>query len=160
MKYQKFPEGMPAAGRLLFGSRYDSSGCLLWQRAVLTARMGYGVLNYGGKVVYAHRLSYEVFKGPIPEGMLVCHSCDVPACINPDHLWLGTQKENVLDCCKKGRNSRNAGEAHSRLKLTDAEAVLIHDDPRDALTISKEYGITRSHVYHIKARKTRTYLWS
>lgn len=64
---------------------------------------GYGLLSVKGQHWSAHRLSYHVHKGPIPKGMLVCHSCDVRNCVNPDHLWLGTNDDNQLDAWKKGR---------------------------------------------------------
>jgi HNH endonuclease len=85
--------------------RSDPNACWLWPATF--NRQGYGVLFYGGKpqrVLKAHRLSYELFVGPIPPGMDVCHRCDVPACINPMHLWIGTRGENIRDAVRKGRH--------------------------------------------------------
>lgn len=65
---------------------------------------GYGVLRISGKSTLAHRAAYELLIGKIPAGMQVNHTCDNPACINPSHLWIGTQIENVIDCIKKGRH--------------------------------------------------------
>lgn len=75
--------------------------CWLWTGNKLPH--GYGL--FGGKTShrYAHRYSYAKFKGPIPDGMFVCHQCDEPSCVNPDHLFLGTQKTNMEDCSKKDR---------------------------------------------------------
>lgn len=81
-----------------------NSGCWLWIR--YQNKDGYGKLNVGNKVRFSHRVSYEIYKGSIPKGMNVCHKCDTPACINPDHLWLGTQRENIIDMFKKGRAIR------------------------------------------------------
>jgi len=83
----------------------DVNGCWIWTGD--KNKKGYGRLtvqsNNIKKKVRAHRVSYEVYNGPIPQGMLVCHSCDIPSCINPQHLWLGTAKENAADCKAKGR---------------------------------------------------------
>lgn len=74
---------------------------------------GYGAFQLGGKLHTAHRASYMLHKGPIPEGMFVCHSCDVKRCVNPDHLWVGDQVANMQDCIRKGRHSH--GEIHSEI---------------------------------------------
>ena len=80
---------------------------------------GYGIFNYD-KSRLAHRASYSLFKGDIPDGMNVCHKCDNPQCTNPDHLFLGTQKDNLADMTRKGRrvNAAPKGERHGRAKLT------------------------------------------
>lgn len=78
------------------------SGCWIWNGSI--NNKGYGQLN--GK--YAHRVSYELVKGPIPEGMYLLHSCDVPCCVNPAHLRPGTQKDNMRDAAERGRIARGA----------------------------------------------------
>lgn len=80
-----------------------NSGCWLWQGN--TTKKGYGRLG-GGQ---AHRMSWTAFRGTIPEGMCVLHRCDNRACVNPDHLWLGTQIDNINDCVNKGRNRSSRG---------------------------------------------------
>lgn len=84
--------------------------CWIWSGA-LNSR-GYGSMVYNGKSVSAHRFAYEHFVGPIPKGMFVCHSCDLPKCVNPDHLWVGTAYENNWDCIRKGRSVQSAGNPH------------------------------------------------
>lgn len=86
------------------------TGCWLWPAC--RSPMFYGtVLRYiNGKSVKSmvHRTSYEVFVGPIPKGLLVCHKCDVRKCFNPEHLFVGTHKDNMQDAARKGRTARNA----------------------------------------------------
>ena len=76
------------------------TGCWIWTRSKCR---GYGRISYNGTGKMAHRISWEIHCGPIPEGMLVLHKCDVPACVNPEHLFLGTYKDNTQDAIKKGR---------------------------------------------------------
>ena len=68
-------------------------------------KSGYGKIKYQQKYYSVHRLIYEYYKGDIPDGLFVCHTCDNPSCMNPDHLFLGTCKENIRDSVKKGRHS-------------------------------------------------------
>lgn len=89
------------AERLQRLSEPDRNGCVLWTGAV--NNVGYGKITIGGRSIGAHRASYEVAKGSIPDGMHVMHLCDVPRCINPSHLSLGTSSENALDRERKGR---------------------------------------------------------
>lgn len=97
------------------------SGCWEWNGY---KRNGYGRTTTGSRkdgtrrTVSAHRLSYELYKGKIPDGMEVCHKCDNPCCINPEHLFLGTRQDNIDDREKKGRNVVFVGEEQPRAKLT------------------------------------------
>lgn len=81
----------------------DPSGCILWQG--WKNHRGYGEASYRNKTWLLHRLIYTIKVGPIPRGMHVCHRCDVRNCINSDHLWLGTQRQNLLDMVAKGRHN-------------------------------------------------------
>jgi len=87
--------------------------CWLWTGA-LNSR-GYGCFSIDRKSKLAHRYSYEIYKGEIPKGMYVCHACDVPNCVNPDHLWLGTASDNIKDMFKKDRQgSSNRQKTHCK----------------------------------------------
>lgn len=124
------------------------TGCWIWQRWI---RHGYGAISVNDKSIRAHRFSWELFRGPIPCGLCVLHKCDVPRCVNPDHLVLGTQQENMSDRCKKGRTI--CGEAHYKAKLTDSQILLIRSDDRTNKLIANDYGVTNALVSRIRLRQ-------
>lgn len=93
-----------------------TSTCWLWTGALNTA--GRGILRVNYQTKQAHRLSFERHKGPIPDGMCVCHTCDVGNCVNPNHLWLGTHQENMTDMANKGRSTR--GMSFNKQRKIDA----------------------------------------
>lgn len=99
---RKTPPTKPLSDRLLSRVRIDNeTGCWIWTGAI--SGFGYGVIWSRKGLIRAHRASWMIFKGEIPAGMCVLHSCDVPRCVNPGHLWIGTKRENSLDMAKKGR---------------------------------------------------------
>lgn len=124
------------------------TGCWLWTAA--TIRDGYGKLQYKGKTQRAHRLSYQVFVGPIPDGLCVLHSCHTPSCINPSHLRAGTHQDNMDDRGGAGRNVR--GERHSLAKLTTADALEVGRMLREGKTqkfIADRFGVSQKIVWNI-----------
>jgi hypothetical protein len=88
-----------------------TGGC--WEWSAATRLCGYGVLNVLGRTVDAHRISWELHYGPIPRGMVVCHRCDNPPCVRPDHLFLGTKRDNTHDMLRKGRG-KNGTHSYGR----------------------------------------------
>lgn len=132
------------------------TGCHIWT-GCKNCENGYGKIRFNGKMVYAHRLTYELQTGiKIPEGMDICHHCDNRACVNFEHLFLGTRKENMEDCFRKGRQSKHArpkGEKNGQSKLTEEEVIQIRSDPRSLRRIAIEYGISTSLVFQIKRRE-------
>lgn len=99
-----------------------TDSCWLWRGCV--HYLGYGVTSVGGKQVRAHRLAWTYANGPIPDGLLVRHKCDVPLCVNPDHLLLGTYADNAADMVSRGRQAK--GDRNGR--STHPESVLRGDD--------------------------------
>ena len=103
----------------LYVSPEPNTGCHLWDGTV--ARDGYGGLRINNKTVKAHRLSYELSKGPMPPNLCACHICDVRICVNPDHIFLGTRADNLREMFRKDRGYR---------KLTDSVRAAIVKDQR------------------------------
>jgi HNH endonuclease len=114
---------VPIKQRLADAAKLDpETGCLVWQRYIGTH--GYGVLQITGGQKLAHRLAWETSNGPIPDGLYVCHRCDRRACINVDHMFLGTPTDNARDMIRKGRNASlvpRSGEDHPGSKLSEED---------------------------------------
>ncbi len=132
-----------------------NSGCHLWLGC---GNHGYGDLRWNGRSERAHRLAWINAFGAIPEGLLVCHRCDVRACINPAHLFLGTHAENNADRDQKNRQRSVAGTLSGNAKLTDAQVWAIRNDKRFQREIAAAYGISRQAVGCIKRRETWAHL--
>ena len=142
-----------------FHERYainPQTGCWIWQGSHYWH--GYGACSrplFGEG--YAHRWSWAIHHGPIPADMHVLHRCDVRNCVNPDHLFLGTQKDNMDDMRRKNRDARKGpdGEAAHCAVLTDEIVHIIRKDSRPAALLAVEYGVTRGTIS--KARRGATW---
>lgn len=139
--------------------RPDLGPCWLWTRAKAVAG-GYGIFGPSFKRVYrAHRFSWTVVHGPIPAGMFICHHCDNPPCVRPDHLFLGTNQENMRDCADKGRSKLDPqrGEAHHSATVTERQVRDIRRRYAQSQTpkvISKELGVSYRATWCIVHRLT------
>lgn len=126
--------------------------CWVWSGP--TRRAGYGVLYFHKHRVPAHRLSWELHNGPIPDGLFVCHSCDNPPCCNPYHLFLGKAVDNVRDMDAKGRRVRMgfSGETNHAAKLTEPQVLEIRRrfaQGEQQAALAKEYGVTQTHMRRV-----------
>lgn len=137
----------------------DDNGCWIWQKT--RSRNGYGTFAFGGgKNGRAHRVSFMAFNGPIPGGLDVCHRCDVRACVNPDHLFLGTRSENILDASRKNRVSRwhqKKGAEHPSAKLTDDDVKSILDQlcrGEAKASIARKFGVSDRSILLISRGDT------
>ena len=128
-------------------------GCWLWQGAT-NGRYG-RICAFGnhGSPAGAHRVAWLLVHGPIPPGLFVCHRCDKPLCVNPDHLFLGTQIENMADCGAKGRHVK--GELHARAKVTAAQVIEIrqrHNEGTKQNALAREFGVCTTLISRVVRR--------
>lgn len=116
---------------------------------------GYAMTSFKNKNFRAHRASWIIHFGEIPKGMFVCHKCDNPICSNPNHLFLGTAKDNMNDCKTKGRNNYapSKGEKNGLSKLTDDLVKEILSNKEGSRSLAKRLGIGQRHVNLIRQRK-------
>lgn len=128
-----------------------TSSCWLWIAGKNSD--GYGMINFQGKTFLAHRASWEFYKSEIPKKMLVCHKCDQPSCINPEHLFLGTQAENMFDMkIKNRRKNICCDENNGRAKLTKEKAMLIRKRKEQKIPvaiIANEFDVAKTTIYRI-----------
>lgn len=127
------------------------SGCILWLGTLNTS--GHGRIQVDGKKTYVHRLFYERAHGPIPSGLNVCHRCDVRSCVNPEHLFVGTQADNMGDCSAKGRSAK--GFKLPQTKLSGQQISMILKDRRLHREIAADFGISQGYVTSLKSSGSR-----
>lgn len=135
----------------------SESGCWIWTGWQVGKRYGKfwsKLPGQDGKHVLAHRYSYARFVGEIPHGASVCHKCDVPLCVNPDHLWLGSHHDNMADMVAKGRHvPPKRGEENHSAKLLEREVLSIFAAHGRHKDIAAPYGVSASTVGRIKSGK-------
>jgi len=130
------------------------SGCIMW--TAYCKPNGYGQFFANGRHIYAHRFSYENhYKIPIPEGAVVCHKCDNPGCVNPEHLFLASQAGNNADAIRKKRNAWS-----KRPILTQDQRREVYFLIKECIPVRevmKKYGISKSSCYNIFNKESSTH---
>lgn len=139
----------------------DHDGCWPWTKGVKVTRCGHrrGVFNAGGAHHFAARFAYVIAHGLIPVGMLVCHTCDNPICVRPSHLFLGTHRDNAIDCLTKGRHPSQTGthnvargQLHPCAKLTAEQVAEIRNTWSPGYgkgRLAKTYGVSLGAIKSI-----------
>lgn len=149
-----------------YWSRVEKSddGCWIWCGS---RSSGYGTMGWGGQSKRATHIAVFLRDGKWPpKGLFVCHSCDNPPCVNPDHLWVGTIQENNADRDRKGRQvphlvpieARARGEAHGSVILTKDQVLFIRSSPEDYSALARRFGVSKSTTRLAKLGKTWKHL--
>jgi len=157
-----------ARNRLALNTEVQASGCWTWTGAVTGE--GYGSLRFNGTGWKAHRLCYLAYRGQIPHGLCVCHTCDNRVCINPDHLWIGTNQENAQDMGRKGRTGlqrhpeqaklirmKQIGEQHPQAKLTNEAVRAIRKQVlagKRTHEIANQYGVSQDTISRVGKKES------
>ena len=140
--------------RIYRNSLTTENGCWEWTGST---RHGYGRITVGSRrdgpraYMSTHRYSWEVHYGEIPAGMYVCHKCDNRRCVNPDHLFLGTAKDNAADRESKGRNNHVVGERIGTSKLKVGDINVIRNSSLPSRVIASEYGVNKSTILDVRS---------
>lgn len=152
------PTGLKINRRSTLKEAFDNgyavagSGCWLWCASVNPT--GYGVLTYRRKRYLAHRVSHMLSHGPIRRGMQVNHKCDVPRCVNPAHLYLGTQKQNIADMLKRGRTYRKGESAHGIRKLSTKDVLAIRSRKEKPHVVASIYGVSYQTINDVRSGRS------
>lgn len=168
---------LPSFAERLWPFVVKTDACWLWQGRC--NNMGYGLVRRGTETILAHRLAYELTVGPIPPGLRCLHRCDVPLCCNPDHLWIGTMRDNTRDMYAKQRDGKHThpesiargdrsgprvhpekmarGERHFRAKLTAVQVLEIRRlravEQWDYKRLAAHFGVSKAAIENIVYRR-------
>ena len=136
----------PITVERFFNKVSKTDSCWIWTGA--KGHFGYGVIRINNKLIYAHRVSFLIEYGIIPNDLCVLHTCDNPVCVNPKHLFLGTKNDNIKDCVSKNRQYQ--GRKHHSAKLTEIDVLCIRAlyawSKFDQYEIASEFGVTQGLV--------------
>lgn len=147
------PNGTTIADRLTRYSCRATNGCLEWTGSC--AEFGYGVMTVDGRPRGVHVLSWELHKGPVPPGLYVLHRCDNPPCFDHEHLFLGTQAENMADMVTKGRSLPGELNGNSRLTAGDVQEIRVLIDAGHSMrSIAPKFLVTRTTIRDIRRGRT------
>lgn len=132
----------------------DPRECWEWQ-GIITVH-GYGRMKVRRKMLAAHRIAFEVFHGPIPDGHHVCHRCDNRRCVNPCHLFAGTAKDNVIDAMKKGRHPHGVTHGHARLRPEEVVAIrrMYAAGGVTMKQLGAKFGVDKNQIIQIVHRRS------
>jgi len=128
--------------RFAFNGKRAESGCLEWSGKL--QKTGYARTKYEGAPQMVHRVAWQITNGPIPIGLFVLHKCDNRKCFEISHLFLGTLKDNSIDCAAKRR--------HPRVRLTESDVTAIRASREPGDVLAERFGISRKHVYAVRRR--------
>jgi hypothetical protein len=141
-----------------FVGNTDENECWLWTGS-LSSHFGQARFSYKNKTLLAYRVSYEIHKGTIPDGKIIRHMCDNAWCVNPEHLEIGTQQDNIRDMIERGRAiypPKRKGEEHAGAKLTQQQVHEIRSSTLTGVELAKQYNVSRALISRIKNKKIWT----
>lgn len=147
--------------RPFMSSVKKTRSCWIWTGSI-AKKSGYGYFT--GNL--AHRFSWQLFNGKIPEALCVLHKCDIRNCVRPEHLFLGTQKDNTQDCWNKKRhhwilnNPSKKGQLHVLAKLSNPDVIEILQSKDRNYLLAKRFGVTPAHIGNIKHGRTWSHMSS
>lgn len=129
----------------------DKTGCWNWTGKLMWH--GYGRMELNEKQMYAHRASLVIHNGPIPDGKIVCHTCDNRACVNPSHLYLGTAQDNSNDAISRDRLQRGERRYNSKLTAENVAEIRTLFGVKTDIEIARQFGVSDSSIYNIRKGK-------